>query len=254
MDTLLQLQHCRLAQGQQSFGPFSLAIGPGERVAILGPSGAGKSTLLHAMAGDLPPQSGSILLAGRPLASWSLPALSRRRAVLPQSTRVAFALTVEQVIALGRLGREDGLTGQFVAAAAALAACGHLLGRSIDSLSGGEAARVHLARLFAQLWDIRQGLILVDEPLSALDPGLQHLLSRQLDRFARERGHALLAVLHDLNHAVRHFDRLLLLRAGQLVGDVPTRALDQTLLQALYGLPFSRAHTDSGQAVWLPAA
>lgn len=254
METLLQLQHCRLSLGQQSFGPFSLAIGPGERVAILGPSGAGKSTLLHAMAGDLIPQSGSILLAGRQITSWSLPALSRRRAVLPQSNRVAFALTVEQIIALGRLGREDGLTCQFVAAAASLAACSHLLGRPIDSLSGGEAARVHLARLFAQLWDIRQGLILVDEPLSALDPGLQHMLSRQLDRFARERGHALLAVLHDLNHAVRHFDRLLLLRAGQLIGDVPTRALDQTLLQALYGLPFSQARTDNGQAVWLPAA
>ncbi|TDR73625.1 ATP-binding cassette domain-containing protein [Paludibacterium purpuratum] len=255
MTILLQLRHCRLTFGRHDFGPFSLAIGPGERVALLGPSGAGKSSLLRLMAGELPPCAGTVSLAGRDLADWSPSLLARQRAVLPQSHHVAFGLRAELVIALGRIGRDDECSsGGIVLAAAKLAACEHLLARRIDTLSGGEAARVHLARIFAQLWETEAGLILVDEPLAALDPGLQHRLSHRLDRFAHERGHAVVAVLHDINHAVRHFDRLLLLQAGRLADDLPARALEGDRLRALYGLPFGRVQASDGQVAWLPAA
>ncbi|MBV8045933.1 MAG: ATP-binding cassette domain-containing protein [Paludibacterium sp.] len=254
MDILLQLQHCRLARPGQEIGPFSLAIGPGERVAILGPSGAGKSSLLRLMAGEFDLPADSVRLDGRCLSRWTPAALSRRRGVLPQSHQVAFGLRADLVIALGRLGDDASSADAVVTAAARQAACEHLLARRIDTLSGGEAARVHLARVFAQLWDTAPGLILVDEPLSALDPGLQHRLSRQLDGFARERGHAVVAVLHDINHAMRYFDRLLLLKEGRLAGDLPAAALQAEMLRKLYGLPFAQAHASDGRVAWLPAA
>jgi iron complex transport system ATP-binding protein len=93
-----------------------------------------------------------------------------------------------------------------------------------------------LARVFAQLWDVRQGLILVDEPFAALDLGLQEHILQALDAFATERQHALVAVLHDVNQALRAFDRLLLIKEGQLFADVESNLQAVPALEALYGL------------------
>jgi iron complex transport system ATP-binding protein len=90
--------------------------------------------------------------------------------------------------------------------------------------------------VFAQLWDTRDGLILVDEPLSALDLGLQEIMLQALDRFATERQHAIIAVLHDVNHALRAFDRLLLVKEGQLYADIARKSQAIPLFESLYGL------------------
>ena len=218
-------------------GPFSMAVAPGERIAILGPSGAGKSTLLKLMAGERRPHAGEVRLEGDALHRLALPALARRRAVLPQSHAVAFGLPVDLVVALGRVAREsDAALPQVVGAALQLAQAAHLAGRRFDTLSGGEQARVQLARLFAQLWDEREALVLVDEPLAALDPGLQFELMDAMQRFARERGHALVAVLHDINQALAGFDRLWLLRQGRLIADLPSDRSAIAPLEALYGI------------------
>ena len=160
MMPLLELSFATTQLGQQYFGPFNVQVHPGERIAILGPSGAGKSTLLKLMARELQPQAGKVVFAGRPLAQWPLAELALRRAVLPQASSVAFGLQCALVIGLGRVARlVDPQLEQIVQDAAALAHAAHLLGRRLDTLSGGEQARVQLARIFAQMWDVDNGLI-----------------------------------------------------------------------------------------------
>ncbi|CDG84501.1 ABC transporter family protein [Janthinobacterium agaricidamnosum NBRC 102515 = DSM 9628] len=250
----MRLKFASAKLGQQFFGPFDIAIAGGERIAILGPSGAGKSTLLKLMARELKPESGQVLFAGRSLADWNLAALSRRRAVLPQAGDVAFGLMAELVIGLGRVVREhDPYLPEIVRGAAALAHAGHLLGRRLDSLSGGEQARVQLARIFAQLWDAEPGLILVDEPLASLDPGLQFDLLESMDNFASQHGHAIVAILHDINHALLGFDRLLLVKSGQLVGDMASDAAALPALEALYGIALNTAINADGDVCVIPA-
>lgn len=231
---LLLLDDATLARHGQRFGAFDLRVDPGERVALLGPSGAGKSTLLRLMSGDIAPSTGRVLLDGQPIAAMDPLQRARRRAVLPQSHQIAFGLPVELVVSLGRWARgdEDRWTPQ----ALAWASAGHLLGRRYDQLSGGEQARVQLARVLAQLADVERGLLLVDEPLASLDPGLQLELLDTLTRFCRERGHALVAVLHDIQQALNGFERLLLVRRGQLLADVPADAAALPALETLFGL------------------
>ena len=235
---MMQLDGVLIRLGSCSMGPFTLSVAAGERIAILGPSGAGKSSLQRLMSGEAKPAAGQVWFKGRPLAAWGLPELSRHRAVLPQSSDVAFGLLTELVLGLGRVARHhDPSLPDIVEAAATLAHAAHLLGRRFDTLSGGERARVQLARVFAQLWDVRDGLILVDEPLAALDPGLQCDLLDSLDAYAAVRNHALIAILHDINQALHGFDRLLLVKDGKLLGDLPASRQAVPALESLYGIP-----------------
>lgn len=250
---LLRLSEVTLALGDKSFGPFSLSVCAGERVAILGPSGAGKSTLLKLLSRELAPRGGGIQLDRQPMAHFPLADLSRRRAVLPQSHEVSFGLDTDLVVALGRVARTyDPKLAAIVRQAAELACAGHLLGRRFDTLSGGEKARVQLARVFAQLWDAERGLLLVDEPIAALDPGLQFDLLDAIDTFAAQRGHAVMAVLHDINHALRGFERLLLVKGGRLVEDRASGAGAVDALEALYGVPLDRAIGRNGECIVTP--
>ena len=220
MNALCRLRALQITLGKNAFGPFSFGIAPGERIAILGPSGAGKTTLLKLISGELRPHFGSYDFKGAEIQTWSLRSLSRARAVLPQSSEVAFGLMAHLVISLGRIAIEgDVKCDAIVRHAARLSSCEHLLNRSFNTLSGGEKARIHLARVFAQLWDERNGLILVDEPLASLDPGLQIELLRSMKRYADDRNHAIVAILHDINQAMHHFDRLILVKDGKMVGD-----------------------------------
>jgi len=250
MSTLLTLHQARLRLGGREMGPFSLNLQPGERVAILGPSGAGKSSLLKLIAREHAPSAGQVCLDGQPLAQWQGSALAQRRAVLPQSSQVAFGLPVALVVALGRVARRVDPDQPHIAQAALdWAHAGHLAERRFDSLSGGEQARVQLARVFAQLWDTQGGLLLVDEPLAALDPGLTLELMQAMRDFAAARGHALVAVLHDLNLALNHFDRLWLVAGGQLRADCGTGPAVLPLLAQLYGVRLRLLRDAEGVAV-----
>jgi len=232
---LWSLRSVRVRLGALEVGPFSFDVHAGERVVVLGPSGAGKSTLLRLLTGELPPDSGVVEFGGRRLSAWSVAALARRRAVLPQAHEVAFGLQAGLVVALGRSasGDERDLEPN-VRRAAALARAEHLLSRRFDRLSGGERARVHLARVFAQLDDVRDGALLVDEPLAALDPGLQLELLGRIDGFARERNLAVISVMHDLNHALAAGSRWWLLSQGQWVADVAAGTDALPALESLY--------------------
>lgn len=237
MSELLLLDQATVRLGGQDFGPFSLRVRAGERVAVLGCSGAGKSTLLRLLSGDLRATSGSADFDGAPLARRNGRRLAQRRAVLPQSTPVGFGLPVALVVGLGRVVRDvDPALERITLDALRISRASHLRERNYDTLSGGEQARVQLARVFAQLWDVRDGLLLVDEPLSALDPGLQHELLDSLLEFAGERGHAVVAILHDINQALHGFERLWLVAAGQVAHDLPTDLAAVPQLERLYGL------------------
>jgi iron complex transport system ATP-binding protein len=250
---VLQVTQAMLRAGTKQFGPFDFNVRHKERIAILGPSGAGKSTLLKLISKESSPYQGDVIFSGKSLSAWSFAELSHARAVLPQSHDVAFALPVDLVISLGRVARaHDPHLEDIVKQSATMACCAHLLDRYFDSLSGGEKARVQLARVFAQLWDKRDCLLLVDEPIAALDPGLQFDLLDAIDTFSAERDHTVLAVLHDVNHALASFDRLLLVKDGLLIGD---HAANETViphLEHLYEIGFERMMSANGDILVKP--
>lgn len=217
----------------------SLALQPGEVLGVLGPNGAGKSTLLGALNGELTLAGGAVRLDGRPLTDWQGTERARRLAVLPQSSTLNFAFTVESVVGFGRLPHESGRQRdrEIIEAALDAADASHLVGRSYLALSGGERQRVHLARVLAQLWPGgAEQVLLLDEPTSALDPLHQHTTLQAVREFA-DHGAAVLVILHDLNLAARYCDNLLLLHQGRphLQG-APAEVLRAEPLKAVFGL------------------
>lgn len=239
--------------GNRSFGPYNLQIRHAECVAIVGPNGAGKSTLLKLLSGSSKPSAGFVLLHSRSLDDWTVESLSQCRAVLSQSQEIAFALTTRIVIGLGRVARVHAEeSNEIVFRAAALLGLNHLLDRKVDTLSGGEWARVQLARVFAQLWDVEDGFILMDEPIAAVDPGQQDILLEILMRFARIRRLAVIAVLHDLNHALRYFGRMILVHPAGGLESVECGYEAKEALERLYGVRFSCMLDEQDDLVMLP--
>lgn len=228
----------------------SVTLQPGEVLGVLGPNGAGKSTLLGALNGELPLAGGAVSLDGRPLASWQGTERARRLAVLPQSSSLNFAFSVEAVVGFGRLPHDSGRQrdAEIVRDAMAAADASHLAGRSYLALSGGERQRVHLARVLAQLWPGgAEQVLLLDEPTSALDPLHQHTTLQAVRDFAG-RGAAVLVILHDLNLAARYCDRLMLLHESRvhLLG-TPHEVLQAEPLRRVFGLDvLVQAHPERG--------
>ncbi|SDB42044.1 ABC transporter ATP-binding protein [Bauldia litoralis] len=193
----------------------------GEFLVVIGPNGAGKTTLLKALAGLLD-ASGEVLLGGRSLALIA----RRQRALLlgylPQGHEFHWPLSVLDVVGLGRLPRGAGADlseedRNAVARAMEETGVSGFAGRTVTTLSGGERARVALARVLATEAD----LILADEPTASLDPRYQLVVLDILKRHAA-RG-AVVAVLHDLGLAARYADRLLILDEGRVVAAGPPR-------------------------------
>lgn len=197
---------------------------PGRVTAILGPNGAGKSTLLAMLSGQRAPCSGHVWMGGQPVSGKGTQALARQRAVLPQDTAVAFDFTVQEVVEMGRFPhRQQPSRNEARIVTAAMEATGvaHLAGRSINTLSGGERARSHLARALAQIWEPQPNgpagatrWLLLDEPTAALDLAHQHHTLALVRRWAVEQGVGVVAVLHDLNLALRYAHDSLLLAPG----------------------------------------
>ena len=236
-----------------TLGPFSIDIKRNEHIAILGPSGAGKSTLLQIMSG-LHEYFGDIQFLSKSIKQMSVQELSYKRAFLPQQHETAFNLSVELIISLGRVTREpDSELVQIIRESARAARAEHLLGRSYQTLSGGEKARVHLARVFAQLWDQHSGILLIDEPLAALDPGLQIELISAILKFCQERSLSLVAILHDIQQAIEYFERLILIKDGKIMADLPSDPAPQRELESLYEMDLERLTRPGRKDLLIPS-
>lgn len=231
----------------------SLDVSYGRVLALVGPNGAGKSSLLSLLCRDAGPTAGSIRLDGRPLQEWRARDLSRARSVLMQSHRVAFSFTAAQVIEMGRapwVGTEQSdADAECIADAVALTDVAHLQGRSFPSLSGGEQARVSLARVLAQ----NTAVVLLDEPTAALD--IRH--QEDVLRIARDlagRGRAIVVVLHDLSLAAAYADDVVMLDGGRIVAaGEPRHVLTEERIGAVYGTPVRVIDDpDTGRPVVLP--
>lgn len=219
-----------------------LRLAPGEVGAILGPNGAGKSTLLSVLAGLRAPDAGEVWLNGSALTPARVASLARQRAVLPQETVVAFDFRVREVVALGRYPHRFAPSRHeagIVQAALRSTGVEALAERCMGSLSGGERARVQLARVMAQIWEPSpDGLarwLLLDEPTAALDLHHQHETLGTVRRWAREQGVGVLAVLHDPNLALRYADQAWVLDAGRLrAAGPPAQVLSPERVQRIW--------------------
>ena len=227
----------RIANGvRRIVDDVSLLARQGEVLALMGENGAGKSTLLKIMSGDVKPDRGEVLLNHRGLIAWSALEQARQRAVLPQETTLAFAFTALEIVLLGRspwCGGHPGAADRSVAHEALRRTDAlHLAPRSYPTLSGGERARVMLARVIAQimrdeaypedadaagLGDPAPRALLLDEPSAMLDIAHQHAAFKAIRDLAHNQGVAVVAVLHDPNLASMYADRVALMKAGRLL-------------------------------------
>ncbi len=240
----------RTVDGRTLVEGATLHVRAGELVGLIGPNGAGKSTLLSVLAGLDAPQRGSVSLDGTPVRD--LPTRRRAREIgwLEQVQTVHWPISVERLVALGRLphlhgyeraGAEDR---RRIDAALAATDCTALRARAVTTLSGGERTRVLLARVLAG--DPR--LILADEPVAALDPAHQLQTMELLRDFARE-GRGCIAVLHELSLAARWCDRLYLMHRGRIDAEgAPEQVLDARRLRDVYGVEAVSGHD---QVPWI---
>jgi len=223
---------------------ISLSVAPGETVALIGENGAGKSTLLSVLCGDRLPSAGSVAINGRPLRSMRPGERARARALLAQEQHDLPGYTALEVVLIGRYAhiacvpsRADRDIAQ---AALANVDASHFATRLMQTLSGGERARVHLARTLAQLMGADHDVgryLLLDEPTASLDVAHQHLIMDRVRGFAAEHRIGVVAVLHDFNLAARYVDRLLCLKQGRALAlGGPEAVLTEPLLSDAFGM------------------
>jgi iron complex transport system ATP-binding protein len=213
---------------------INLRVERGEVLAIVGPNGAGKTTLLRLLSSDLRPTSGDILLDGIGVQHYPARKLALKRAVMAQNAQITFEFTVYEVAMMGRFphggSHEDE---QIVLDALQRTESDHLRERLYPTLSGGEQARVTLARVLAQ----RTPLLLLDEPTSALDLRHQQIVMR-IARDLAANGAAVILILHDLNLAATHADRVGMLHQGALYAEgKPHDVLTAENIEAVFNLP-----------------
>ncbi|MBN0038657.1 ABC transporter ATP-binding protein [Cellulosimicrobium cellulans] len=219
---------------------LDVSIPDGSFTVIVGPNACGKSTLLRALSRLLKPSRGQVVLDGRSISSIPAKEVARRLGLLPQSSIAPEGITVADLVARGRYphqkllrqwSREDE-----AAVVGALAATGttELSGRLVDELSGGQRQRVWVAMVLAQ----ETPILLLDEPTTFLDIAHQIELLELCADLNRDRGHTLVAVLHDLNHACRYATHLIAMKDGAIVAEgAPADVVTAELVEDVFGLP-----------------
>ena len=238
-------------RGRRVLTDASAAFAAGRITVILGPNGAGKTSLLRAAAGLIAPSAGKIAIDGRAVAGMRRDERARTIGYLPQSGDVAWNMPARDVVALGRLPHRASAADDIAAVLAAMAATDteQFAERRVGELSGGERARVLLARVLAgePQW------LLADEPLASLDP------AHQLDLLDRLRGQAacgvgVVVVLHDLVQAARVADEIILLREGRVFASgAPGEVLTQQHLRDAFGVDVLLFADAQGRMLPVPA-
>jgi iron complex transport system ATP-binding protein len=239
--------------GRTILDRVNLSIAAGSFLSIVGPNGSGKSSLLRALAGIWDLAEGSIRIGEKPLGDFRRRELAQRVAYVPQETRIDFAFTVEEVVAMGRHPRrgrfQSATTGDRHATESAIASCdiAHLRHRFVTTLSGGERQRVAIARSLA----VEPEIILLDEPTANLD--VQHALEvLDLCRSLSQTGKTIIIATHDLNAIARYTTQVALLEAGRIgyVGDCDG-VLSSDVLHRIFGVYAERLQSASGHPVYV---
>lgn len=210
----------------------SLSVAAGELVALCGPNGAGKSSAIRAALGLTPLQGGTAKLGGEDVRRLSERERGARAAYLPQERHIAWNLPAIEVAALGAPFLSGAQALRRARAALDEVGAGHLAERGVAEISGGERARVLLARALV----VQAPLLLADEPIAGLDPDAQLLVLERL-RARADAGGGVLVSLHDLTLAARVADRVVVLNAGRVVADAaPVEALAPGVLRSVFRL------------------
>jgi len=212
----------------------------GEFWAIVGANGAGKSTLMKLLSREHVPTSGNIYFHGKDLKKYKLKELAKLRAVLAQQNSITLSFSVQEIVLMGRYPFYDSQPTQ-----RDLAIVDHCLqkvgiagfkNRLFPTLSGGEQQRVQLARTLAQIWEVNDGFILLDEPTTGMDL-LHQYETFQLARDMTGKGFGVIAVVHDLNLALQYADRVLMMKDGQTFSaGTPDQVLTEDNIKAAFGL------------------
>ena len=254
--TRLAVEHLSVPIGRYPvLHDISLRAEGGQLIGLVGPNGAGKSTLARAIAGLLKPSAGTIAVDGRPIGGLSAHEAARTIAYLAQGDAVHWPLSARAVVGLGRaphlsaFGRGSATDREAIDRAMERTGIAAMADRDVTRLSGGERARVLLARALA----VEAPILIADEPVGALDP--RHGLNiMTLLREEARRGALVIVVLHDLALATRFCDRLIALGNGQLVADgTPAEVLSPEGLERHYAVcGHHGAH--EGEAFVLPWA
>lgn len=231
---------------------INLAFNEGQVTALLGHNGSGKSTLLKTLARQIPASAGDVTLEGKAAKSLGARAFARIVGYLPQHPPGTDGLTVRELIELGRypwrgpLGRYSDADYALIDQAIADTDLKPFEHRSVDTLSGGERQRAWIAMLLAQ----QTRCLLLDEPISALDVKHQVETLRLVQRLASQRELTVIVVLHDVDLASRFCDRLVALKAGQVVADgTPAEIMDSQILESIYSVPMGVMERAPGQWV-----
>lgn len=230
----------------------TVRIGEGQLVALTGPNGSGKSTLLKLMARVFTPRAGEVRFEEKPLAEWPAKEYARRVGYLPQDPDPAFPMTALDVVVSGRapfLGRfawESERDWEEARRALSLCDADHLADRYLDEMSGGERKRVFLARVLAGT----PRLILLDEPLAALDLSHVQQFSQLLRDVVDRTGCTVVFAAHDLNWAAAHSDRMLVMQQGALALDAPpSEVMRAEVMRTLFG--FDAETVAVGGRTWI---
>jgi iron complex transport system ATP-binding protein len=225
----------------------TMALNAGELTILAGPNGAGKTTLARAMAGVLA-FNGSVTFDGGDLTAMPPRARARALAYLPQGHQFHWPMSVRSIIALGREPHADPFSQQSAADRAAIqrameaTATEDFATRTITTLSGGERARVAMARALAT----EAPVLIADEPTASLDERHQLIVMELLQQIAHQ-GAAVLAIIHDLTLAMRFADRVVLMNEGRIVAnDTPPLALTPDRIAAVFGISVNRVETPDG--------
>lgn len=237
IDSRLGVAGLTFERGQRNIlDAISVQFASGGVTAVLGPNGAGKSTLLGCMAGLLRPSLGTVELDGTSLTALAADERARRIAFLPQIPEISWPVDVATLVGLGRIPfrrlASDADNEAAVRRALQATRTMQWSQRPVTTLSGGERARVLLARVLAGESD----WILADEPFAGLDPAHQFEAAELLRSLATQ-GHGVLLTIHDLALAARIADRVVVLHRGRIVADgTPEAALTPSTLREVYGI------------------
>lgn len=193
---------------------------------IMGANGAGKSTLLKLLAGDQKTSSGKINLDGKELNEYSKRELAIKRAVLSQHYSITFPISVNDIVLMGRYPyyRNNPTPNDLTICQQALRLMDieDLKERDYNTLSGGEAQKVQMSRVLAQIWEAKKGeekILFLDEPVSHLDVKYQHQLLKAAKDLCKQHT-TVIAILHDINLAIAYADRILFMKQGKILYDI----------------------------------